>query len=176
MPKQLRVTQITEPDYKCEIWWICRITELSSDSNTNLKEKKESRGWGYYMNMMIRVMILHQKDIYEMVMILHKHDDMGDDTTDVSECGATTWTRGWGWWFYINMMLRVMIPHEHRGLVEHLNRISTLEKKKYTESVVKSQNIVEQANSNPNNISPTISRRHIICKSVFFFFPVTREF
>ena len=110
-------------------------------------------------------MILHQKDIYEMVMILHKHDDMGDDTTDVSECGATTWTRGWGWWFYINMMLRVMIPHEHRGLVEHLNRISTLEKKKYTESVVKSQNIVEQANSNPNNISPTISRRHIICKS-----------
>jgi len=21
MPKQLRVTQITEPDYKCEIWW-----------------------------------------------------------------------------------------------------------------------------------------------------------
>ena len=38
-------------------------------------------------------------------------------------------------------------------------------KKKYTESIVKSQNIVEQANSNPNNISPTMSRRHIICKS-----------
>ena len=33
------------------------------------------------------------------------------------------------------------------------------------ESVVKSQNIVEQVNSNPNNISPTMSRRHIICKS-----------
>ena len=43
-------------------------------------------------------MILHQKDIYEMVMILHKHDDMGDDTTDVSEGDATTWTRGWGWY------------------------------------------------------------------------------
>ena len=42
------------------------------------------------MNMMIRVMILHQKDIYEMVMILHKHDDKGDDTTDVSEGDATT--------------------------------------------------------------------------------------
>lgn len=62
-------------------------------------------------------------------------------------------------------MMRVMIRHKYRGLVEHLNRISTLEKKKYTESVVKSQNIVEQANSNPNNISPTMSRRHIICKS-----------
>ena len=35
--------------------------------------------------------------------------------------------------------------------------------KKYTEIIVKSQNIVEQANSNPNNISPTMSRRHIIC-------------
>ena len=33
------------------------------------------------------------------------------------------------------------------------------------ESVVKSQNIVEQVNSNPNNISPTMSRRHIIWKS-----------
>ena len=33
------------------------------------------------------------------------------------------------------------------------------------ESIVKSQNIVEQANSNPNNISPTMSRRHIICNS-----------
>ena len=33
------------------------------------------------------------------------------------------------------------------------------------ENVVKSQNIVEQVNSNPNNISPTMSRRHIICKS-----------
>ena len=65
----------------------------------------------------------------------------------------------------MNMIMRVMIRHEYRGLVEHLNRISTLEKKKYTESVVKSQNIVEQANSNPNNISPTMSRRHIICKS-----------
>ena len=38
-------------------------------------------------------------------------------------------------------------------------------KKKYQESKVKSQNIVEQVNSNPNNISPTMSRRHIICKS-----------
>ena len=38
-------------------------------------------------------------------------------------------------------------------------------KKKYQESIVKSQNIVEQVNSNPNNISPTMSRRHIICKS-----------
>ena len=67
--------------------------------------------------------------------------------------------------FYINMMMRVMIPHKYRGLVEHLNRISTLEKKKYMESVVKSHNIVEQANSNSNNIRPTMSRRHIICKS-----------
>ena len=33
------------------------------------------------------------------------------------------------------------------------------------ESVVKSQNIVEQVNSNPNNISLTMSRRHIIWKS-----------
>ena len=40
-----------------------------------------------------------------------------------------------------------------------------MKRKKYTESIVKSQNIVEQANSNPNNISPTMSRRHIICKS-----------
>ena len=40
-----------------------------------------------------------------------------------------------------------------------------LKKKKYQESIVKSQNIVEQVNSNPNNISPTMSRRHIICKS-----------
>ena len=37
--------------------------------------------------------------------------------------------------------------------------------KKYLESVVKSQDIVEQVNSTPNNISPTMSRRHIICKS-----------
>ena len=36
------------------------------------------------------------------------------------------------------------------------------------ESVVKSQNIVEQVNSNPNNISPTMSRRHIIWKSSIF--------
>ena len=41
-------------------------------------------------------------------------------------------------------------------------------KKKYTESIVKSQNIVEQVNSNPNNISPTMSRRHIIWKSSIF--------
>ena len=40
-----------------------------------------------------------------------------------------------------------------------------LKNKKYQESIVKSQNIVEQVNSNPNNISPTMSRRHIICKS-----------
>ena len=40
-----------------------------------------------------------------------------------------------------------------------------MNKKKYMESIGKSQNIVEQANSNPNNISPTMSRRHIICKS-----------
>ena len=33
------------------------------------------------------------------------------------------------------------------------------------ENVVKSQNIVEQVNSNPNNISLTISRQHIIYKS-----------
>ena len=33
-----------------------------------------------------------------------------------------------------------------------------LKLKKYLESVVKSQNIVEQVNSNPNNISPTICR------------------
>ena len=51
--------------------------------------------------------------------------------------------------------------------VRHLIRSTSLwkEKKIYTESIVKSQNIVEQANSNPNNISPTMSRRHIICKS-----------
>ena len=35
----------------------------------------------------------------------------------------------------------------------------------YTESTDKSQNIVEQANSNPNNTSLTMSRRHIICNS-----------
>ena len=33
------------------------------------------------------------------------------------------------------------------------------------QNVVKSQNIVEQVNSNPNNISLTMSRRHIIYKS-----------
>ena len=38
-------------------------------------------------------------------------------------------------------------------------------KKKYVENLVKSQNIVEQVNSNPNNISLTMSRRHIIYKS-----------
>ena len=38
-------------------------------------------------------------------------------------------------------------------------------KKKKLESIVKSQNIVEQVNSNPNNISLTMSRRHIIYKS-----------
>ena len=49
---------------------------------------------------------------------------------------------------------------------EQLNHtISGYKRKKYMESIVKSQNIVEQANSNPNNISPTMSRRHIICKS-----------
>ena len=37
-------------------------------------------------------------------------------------------------------------------------------KKKYVENLVKSQNIVEQVNSNPNNISLTMSRRHIIWK------------
>ena len=37
--------------------------------------------------------------------------------------------------------------------------------KKYLESVVKSQDIVEQVNSTPNNISPTMSRRHIIFKA-----------
>ena len=52
-----------------------------------------------------------------------------------------------------------------RYVVEQLNHTNKLYKKKYTESIVKSQNIVEQANSNPNNISPTMSRRHIICKS-----------
>ena len=48
-----------------------------------------------------------------------------------------------------------------------LNRpkLCVLKYKNYLESVVKSQNIVEQVNSNPNNISPTMSRRHIICKS-----------
>ena len=35
----------------------------------------------------------------------------------------------------------------------------------YTESTDKSQNIVEQANSNPNNTSLTMSRQHIICNS-----------
>ncbi|SVC19928.1 uncharacterized protein METZ01_LOCUS272782 [marine metagenome] len=35
-----------------------------------------------------------------------------------------------------------------------------------TENVDKSQNIVEQANSNPNNTSLTMSRRHIICNSL----------
>ena len=35
----------------------------------------------------------------------------------------------------------------------------------YTESTDKSQNIVEQANSNPNNTSLTMSRRHIIYNS-----------
>ena len=59
----------------------------------------------------------------------------------------------------------MIILHEYGGLVEHLNRIIIFGKEKYKESVVKSQNIVEQANSNPNNISPTMSRRHIICKS-----------
>ena len=43
--------------------------------------------------------------------------------------------------------------------------MSLLKKKKYVENLVKSQNIVEQVNSNPNNISLTISRRHIIYKS-----------
>ena len=56
-----------------------------------------------------------------------------------------------------------LIPR--RYVVEQLNHTNKLYKKKYTESIVKSQNIVEQANSNPNNISPTMSRRHIICKS-----------
>ena len=37
-----------------------------------------------------------------------------------------------------------------------------MKKKKYTESIVKSQNIVEQANSNSNNTSLTIGRQHII--------------
>ena len=41
----------------------------------------------------------------------------------------------------------------------------SLFKKKKLESIVKSQNIVEQVNSNPNNISLTMSRRHIIYKS-----------
>ena len=40
-----------------------------------------------------------------------------------------------------------------------------MKKQKYVESLVKSQNIVEQVNSNPNNISLTMSRRHIIYKS-----------
>ena len=54
----------------------------------------------------------------------------------------------------------------YRSVVQHLIRSRSLGKeKKYTESIVKSQNIVEQVNSNPNNISPTMSRRHIICKS-----------
>ena len=62
----------------------------------------------------------------------------------------------------------MIILHEYGGLVEHLNRIIIFGKEKYKKSVVKSQNIVEQANSNPNNISPTMSRRHIIWKSSIF--------
>ena len=43
--------------------------------------------------------------------------------------------------------------------------IVTFSIQNYTGSTDKSQNIVEQANSNPNNTSLTISRRHIICNS-----------
>ena len=46
---------------------------------------------------------------------------------------------------------------------EQLNHtISGYKRKKYMESIVKSQNIVEQANSNSNNTSLTIGRQHII--------------
>ena len=43
--------------------------------------------------------------------------------------------------------------------------IVTFSVQNYTESTDKSQTIVEQANSNPNNTSLTMSRRHIICNS-----------
>ena len=63
-------------------------------------------------------------------------------------------------WYYYDCSAK-------KAVVQHLIRSRSFgkEKKKYTESIVKSQNIVEQVNSNPNNISPTMSRRHIICKS-----------
>ena len=43
--------------------------------------------------------------------------------------------------------------------------IVTYSVQNYTGSADKSQNIVEQANSNPNNTSLTMSSRHIICNS-----------
>ena len=49
------------------------------------------------------------------------------------------------------------------SIVEY--EIVTFSVQNYKESTDKSQNIVEQANSNPNNTSLTMSRRHIICNS-----------
>ena len=49
--------------------------------------------------------------------------------------------------------------------IKAYKNLSLFKKKKKLESIVKSQNIVEQVNSNPNNISLTMSRRHIIYKS-----------
>ena len=46
--------------------------------------------------------------------------------------------------------------------------IVTFSVRNYTESTDRSQNIVEQANSYPNNTSLTVSRRHIICNSSIF--------
>ena len=56
------------------------------------------------------------------------------------------------------------VKRSNRGAVKGLNRpkLYVLKYKNNLESVDKSQNIVEQVNSNPNNISPTMSRRHII--------------
>ena len=42
---------------------------------------------------------------------------------------------------------------------------SKFKKKNRVENLDKSQNVVEQANSNPNNTSFVVSRRHIICSS-----------
>ena len=49
------------------------------------------------------------------------------------------------------------------SIVEY--EIVTFSVQNYKESTDKFQNIVEQANSNPNNTSLTMSRRHIICNS-----------
>ena len=66
-----------------------------------------------------------------------------------------------------NIIRKRKVKRSNRGAVKGLNRpkLYVLKYKNNLESVDKSQNIVEQVNSNPNNISPTMSRRHIICKS-----------
>ena len=69
-----------------------------------------------------------------------------------------------------NIIRKRKVKRSNRGAVKGLNRpkLYVLKYKNNLESVDKSQNIVEQVNSNPNNISPTMSRRHIIWKSSIF--------